>query len=98
MRSKTTQASAVGLPPFRRVAFEPRLARVREPRRLILRGVQPLTESAVSGTIPSRGSLEALHGTVVTRARAIGLAVPASEATYAILRPWADRNRPTAGH
>ena len=57
-----------------------------------------MTESAVSGTIPSRGSLEALHGTVVTRARAISLAVPASEATYAILRPWADRNRPTAGH
>ena len=45
-----------------------------------------------------RMELEALHGTVVTRARAIGLAVPASEATYAILRPWADRNRPTAGH
>ena len=40
-RSKTTQASAVGLPPFRRVAFEPRLARVREPRRHILRGCNP---------------------------------------------------------
>ena len=42
IRSKTTQASAVGLPPFRRVAFEPRLARVREPRGHP-EGVQPLT-------------------------------------------------------
>ena len=38
-----------------------------------------------------RMELEALHGTVVARARAIGLPVPASEATYAILRPWAGR-------
>ncbi len=43
-----------------------------------------------------RMELEAIHGTVVSRARAIGLAAPACQATYAILRPWADRNRPTA--
>lgn len=45
-----------------------------------------------------RMELEPIHGTVVSRARAIGLAVPACQATYAILRPWAARNRPAAGH
>ena len=35
MRSRGTQGSAVGLPPFRRAAFAPLLARVREPRRYI---------------------------------------------------------------
>ena len=135
-RSKTTQASAVGLPPFRRVAFEPRLARVREPRRHIQvvagprqvctstlvrqvaaeaglgvhlasadepeiqkisawsevvkrlvgqgrphrvrpprghpEGVHPLTESAVSGTIPSRSSLEEVDDVLAPKVRSSG--------------------------
>ncbi|WP_306059218.1 2-dehydropantoate 2-reductase [Natronococcus wangiae] len=37
--------------------------------------------------------LEALHGTVVRRGRENEVAVPMSEAVYAILRPWAVRNR-----
>ena len=45
-----------------------------------------------------RMELEALHGVVTTRARAIGLTVPTCEAIYAILRPWAERNRVTTGH
>jgi 2-dehydropantoate 2-reductase len=39
-----------------------------------------------------RMELEALHGFVVRRAAQHGLAVPASEAVYAILQPWASRN------
>ncbi len=37
--------------------------------------------------------LEALHGTVVRKARENDVAVPTTEAVYAILRPWAVRNR-----
>jgi 2-dehydropantoate 2-reductase len=37
--------------------------------------------------------LEALHGAVVRRGRANETAVPMNEAVYAILRPWAVRNR-----
>ena len=37
--------------------------------------------------------LEALHGFVVRRASRHGLAVPTSEAVYAILQPWAIRNQ-----
>jgi 2-dehydropantoate 2-reductase len=40
-----------------------------------------------------RMELEALHGFVVRRAAQHGLAVPMSEAVYAILRPWAVRNQ-----
>jgi len=40
-----------------------------------------------------RMELEALHGFVVRRAAQHGLAVPASEAIYAILQPWAIRNQ-----
>jgi 2-dehydropantoate 2-reductase len=40
-----------------------------------------------------RMELEALHGFVVRRAARHGLAVPASEAVYAILEPWAIRNQ-----
>jgi 2-dehydropantoate 2-reductase len=36
-----------------------------------------------------RLELEALHGTVVRRARRHGIPVPASEAVYAVLGPWA---------
>ena len=39
-----------------------------------------------------RMELEALHGFVVRRAAEHGLAVPTSEAIYAILQPWAIRN------
>src|SRR5215469_13118634 len=39
-----------------------------------------------------RMELEALHGFVVRRAAQHGLAVPACEAVYAILQPWANRN------
>jgi 2-dehydropantoate 2-reductase len=39
-----------------------------------------------------RMELEALHGFVVRRAAACNLAVPTSEAVYAILQPWASRN------
>jgi 2-dehydropantoate 2-reductase len=41
-----------------------------------------------------RMELEALHGFVVRRAAQHGLAVPTSEAVYAILQPWAIRNQP----
>lgn len=44
-----------------------------------------------------RMELEALHGTVVRLARKHGIAVPMSEAVYAILRPWAVRNEPGLG-
>lgn len=37
--------------------------------------------------------LEALHGAVVRRGRELDVAVPMHEAVYAILRPWARRNR-----
>lgn len=37
--------------------------------------------------------LEALHGFIVRRATCHGLAVPTSEAVYAILQPWAIRNQ-----
>ena len=39
-----------------------------------------------------RMELEALHGTVVRLARKHSITVPASEALYAILQPWAIRN------
>jgi 2-dehydropantoate 2-reductase len=40
-----------------------------------------------------RIELEALHGFVVRRAAQHGLAVPTSQAVYAILQPWAIRNQ-----
>ncbi len=39
-----------------------------------------------------RMELEAFHGTVVRRADDRGVSVPASEAVYAVLQPWARRN------
>ena len=42
-----------------------------------------------------RMELEALHGTVVRRARRHDIPVPVSETIYAILRPWAIRNEAT---
>lgn len=41
-----------------------------------------------------RMELEALHGTVVRRAARGGVPAPASDAIYAILRPWALRTEP----
>ena len=43
-----------------------------------------------------RMELDALHGFVVRRAAQHGLAVPTSEAVYAILQPWAIRNQRAA--
>ena len=43
-----------------------------------------------------RMELEALHGFVVRRAAQHALAVPTSEAVYAILQPWAIRNQQAA--
>jgi 2-dehydropantoate 2-reductase len=44
-----------------------------------------------------RMELEALHGTVVERAHRHGVAVPMTEAIYAILKPWAVRNEAAPG-
>jgi 2-dehydropantoate 2-reductase len=41
-----------------------------------------------------RMELEALHGTVVRRARQHAIPAPVCEAIYAILKPWAVRNEP----
>ena len=41
-----------------------------------------------------RMELDALHGFIVRRAAEHGVAVPISEAVYAILQPWAARNQP----
>ncbi len=43
-------------------------------------------------TTGRRMELDALHGTVVRRAERCGLSVPACQAIYSILRPWARRN------
>jgi 2-dehydropantoate 2-reductase len=48
-----------------------------------------LHEDLVNG---HRMELEALHGSVVRRAREHGVAVPVSETVYALLRPWAIQN------
>jgi 2-dehydropantoate 2-reductase len=52
-------------------------------------GYSSLYDDLTSGR---RMELEALHGTVVNRARRHDIPVPVSEAIYAILRPWAVRN------
>jgi 2-dehydropantoate 2-reductase len=44
-----------------------------------------------------RMELAALHGLVVTRAAEHGLAVPLSDAVYAVLEPWARRNERARG-
>jgi 2-dehydropantoate 2-reductase len=43
-----------------------------------------------------RMELDTLHGFVVRRAARHDLAVPMSEAVYAILQPWAIRNQPAS--
>jgi 2-dehydropantoate 2-reductase len=52
-------------------------------------GYSPLYDDLTRGR---RMELEALHGTVVRRARRHGIPVPVSEAIYAILKPWAVHN------
>jgi len=53
-------------------------------------GFSSLHDDLVAGR---RMELEALHGFVVRRAAQHGLSVPTSETVYAILQPWAIRNR-----
>jgi 2-dehydropantoate 2-reductase len=54
-------------------------------------GLDPQARSSLYHDLAAgrRLELEALHGTVVRRAREHGIAVPASEAVYAVLSPWA---------
>jgi len=61
--------------------------------------VQDLEADAYSSlhydmTHGKRMELDALHGTVVDLAEDHGIDVPACEAVYAILEPWAERNAP----
>src|SRR5262249_28743941 len=57
--------------------------------------IEPGTCSSLhDDLVAGRGmELEALHGFVIRRAAQHGLAVPTSEAVYAILQPWAIRNQ-----
>jgi 2-dehydropantoate 2-reductase len=57
-------------------------------------GFSSLHDDLVRGR---RMELEALHGSVIRRARRHGILAPACEAVYAILRPWAVRNETAAG-
>jgi 2-dehydropantoate 2-reductase len=60
-------------------------------------GVEPGSFSSLHDDLVAgrRMELEALHGFVVRRAAARGVAAPMSEAVYAILEPWAVRNQRT---
>jgi 2-dehydropantoate 2-reductase len=60
-------------------------------------GVEPDSFSSLHDDLVAgrRMELEALHGFVVRRAAEHGVPVPMSEAVYAILKPWAVRNKPT---
>jgi 2-dehydropantoate 2-reductase len=76
-------AEGIDLPPDtadRHAAFAQRL----EPT-----GYSSLYDDLTQGR---RMELEALHGTVVNRARRHNISVPVSETIYGILRPWAVRN------
>jgi 2-dehydropantoate 2-reductase len=53
-------------------------------------GYSSLYDDLTSGR---RMELEALHGTIVERARRHDIPVPVSETIHAILRPWAERNQ-----
>lgn len=57
-------------------------------------GLEPTGYSSLYDDLSSgrRMELEALHGTIVQRARQHDIPVPVSETIYAILRPWAVRN------
>ena len=57
-------------------------------------GLEPHSYSSLHHDLVTghRMELEALHGTVVARARRLDLAVPSCEAINAILQPWAQRS------
>lgn len=57
-------------------------------------GLEPTAYSSLYDDLTAgrRMELEALHGTVVRRARQNGVPAPMSEAVYAILKPWAVRS------
>jgi 2-dehydropantoate 2-reductase len=61
---------------------------------LFAEGLEPTGYSSLYDDLSSgrRMELEALHGTVVRRARRHGIPVPVTETIYAILKPWAVRN------
>jgi len=63
------------------------------------RGLEPGSFSSLHDDLVRgrRMELEALHGSVVRRAGVHGVLAPASEAVYAILRPWAVRNEQSSG-
>lgn len=56
-------------------------------------GLEPASYSSLHHDLVTghRMELEALHGTVVQRARSLGYGVPACEAINAVLQPWAHR-------
>jgi 2-dehydropantoate 2-reductase len=62
------------------------------------RGLEPGSFSSLHDDLVGgrRMELDALHGSVVRRAAAHGVPVPACEAVLAILRPWAARNERSA--
>ena len=64
-------------------------------RALVLAQAMPGSFSSLHDDLVAghRMELDALHGFVVRRAARHGLAVPMSEAVYAILQPWAIRNQ-----
>jgi 2-dehydropantoate 2-reductase len=66
----------------------------RERALTLAQGVEPGSFSSLHDDLVAgrRMELEALHGLVVRRAAEHGVAVPMSEAVYAILKPWAIRN------
>ena len=61
----------------------------------LAQGVEPGSFSSLHDDLVAgrRMELEALHGFVVRRAAKHGVAVPITEAIYAILKPWAVRNQ-----
>jgi 2-dehydropantoate 2-reductase len=61
----------------------------------LAQGVEPGSFSSLHDDLVAgrRMELEALHGFVGRRAAQHGLAVPTSDAVYAILQPWAIRNQ-----
>jgi 2-dehydropantoate 2-reductase len=63
------------------------------------RGLEPGSFSSLHDDLVRgrRMELEALHGSVVRRAGVHGVSVPASEAVYAVLRPWAVWNERSSG-
>jgi 2-dehydropantoate 2-reductase len=61
---------------------------------LFAEGLEPTGYSSLYDDLTGgrRMELEALHGTIVRRARRQDIPVPVSETIYAILKPWAVRN------